>query len=324
MNAMDQCQTASNSVASVYPELWHYTTAIGLDGIFKSKQLWASNIRYLNDEEEFTGFFNKKLNSLIMNGIRDGLKTNGITHDDTQIYNASTNVLYALREATLKFDVYVTSFSHLRTAADSDDGILSQWRGYGHDGGYAIVFDTESLEKLLKDEGNKFSYAFGNFSNVDYVTDGLEVEHKEAIEWENSIQKTVARMIREDNFELVRDACEPIVFLATRHKHRGFSEESEIRIVVVLTSDEAFKSNLANGDLRPRKPVCFMERGGILVPYIKLFERAKGEEVTLPIKRIVVGPHPDKYKRQKSVQMLVDQLGIEAEVVVSSIPYIGR
>ena len=60
------------------------------------------------------------------------------------------------------------------------------------------------------------------------------------------------------------------------------------------------------------------------MPYIKLFERAKGEEVTLPIKRIVVGPHPDKYKRQKSVRMLLDQLGIEAEVVVSSIPYIGR
>ncbi len=37
-----------------------------------------------------------------------------------------------------------------RTA--QNDGLLSQWRGYGKDGGYALVFDSQKLEEALKDE----------------------------------------------------------------------------------------------------------------------------------------------------------------------------
>jgi hypothetical protein len=44
----------------------------------------------------------------------------------------------------------------------------------------------------------------------------------------------------------------------------------------------------------------------------------------LPISKIVVGPHPDKFKRQKSVQALLKQAQVDAEVTVSDIPYLGR
>jgi len=33
--------------------LGHYTSTVGLIGIFESKELWATNIKYLNDEKEF-------------------------------------------------------------------------------------------------------------------------------------------------------------------------------------------------------------------------------------------------------------------------------
>ncbi len=33
--------------------VYHYTTAAGLLGICTSKKIWATDIRYLNDSEEF-------------------------------------------------------------------------------------------------------------------------------------------------------------------------------------------------------------------------------------------------------------------------------
>jgi hypothetical protein len=54
---------------------------------------------------------------------------------------------------------YVTCF-----CGESDDeyvnqnGLLSQWRGYG-DGGFAIVFDTRGIEELLDIESRQFNYA---------------------------------------------------------------------------------------------------------------------------------------------------------------------
>lgn len=44
----------------------------------------------------------------------------------------------------------------------------------------------------------------------------------------------------------------------------------------------------------------------------------------MPIKEIVVGPHRDKLRRQQAVQMLLEELEIQAEVRVSDIPFLGR
>jgi len=37
-----------------------------------------------------------------------------------------------------------------------------------------------------------------------------------------------------------------------------------------------------------------------------------------------VGPHPERFKRQKAVELMLEQNGIKAEVVVSDIPYLGH
>src|SRR4051812_35401425 len=88
---------------------------------------------------------------------------------------------------------------------------------------------------------------------------------------------------------------------------------------------EVFEASQKAGDKRPEKSLQFWPRNGILVPYITLF----GNEVSLsgsklPIQRIVVGPHPDKLKRQKAVALMLEQHEIDAEVTVSDIPYLGR
>jgi|WetSurMetagenome_2_1015567.scaffolds.fasta_scaffold1664213_1 hypothetical protein len=43
---------------------YHYTSQRGLLGIMKEKKIWATNIRYLNDESEFDYGVNKVLEVL--------------------------------------------------------------------------------------------------------------------------------------------------------------------------------------------------------------------------------------------------------------------
>jgi hypothetical protein len=42
-------------------------------------------------------------------------------------------------------------------------------------------------------------------------------------------------------------------------------------------------------------------RGGLIVPYIEFFK-----ESTLPIKSIIVGPHPFQEKQRNSIRLLLD------------------
>lgn len=118
---------------------------------------------------------------------------------------------------------------------------------------------------------------------------------------------------------------EHIAALSCMHKHRGFSEEAEVRIVAVPTNAKLFALAQTAGDKRPKKPVEFAMKQGVLVPFIMLFGRQlSGDAENLPIRRVIVGPHPDKLKRKKSVELMLEEHGIDANVTVSDIPYLGR
>ena len=147
------------SVEDSYPELWHYTTAGGLMGILKSQQLWATNLRYLNDSEEFTGFFDRRLLGILKIGVMNGIAQAKMTPDGMQAIVASggdekleadlpNQLLHAIRTVSLQHQAYVASFCYTRPKIEND-GLLGQWRGYGSDGGYAVVFDTRTLVNMM-------------------------------------------------------------------------------------------------------------------------------------------------------------------------------
>ena len=322
------------SVAESYSQLWHYTDAVGLHGILTSQQLWATDIFYLNDAEEFTGFFDRKLLHLLKDGVQKGIVEARKTAQGLSAIKAiggsrvveeefPNNLLVILRAVTTSLKAYVTSFC----VTSSEDGLLSQWRGYGPDGGYAIVFDTKGLDELLLDEQRRYLYAFGHWGDVDYYDGdtGTGTAHIETLEWEVAIRDAIARFIVTRNLNAAAEELfQPVISLATRHKHRGFREESEVRIMAVTAGDEVINAARMAGDKRPKKPVYFTQRSGVLVPHIALFERPLGEAAKLPIRKIIVGPHSEKRKRQKAIETMLSQLGIEAEVVASDIPFIGR
>lgn len=327
------------SVIEGYSELYHYTTAIGLHGIVTSQQLWATHISYLNDAQELTGFFEHRLPKLLKvpvnSAIEEAYKSAaGRDHINTlggveKVKAELVSVLHtAIRDTTLRFNQpYVTSFCGALQGHALDDGLLSQWRGYGPDGGYAIVFDTQGLQALLEDESKRFHYQSLYWGDVQYYERGTspKVVLPETVEWESILHQAVERFILTQKREELEPLLEAITPLSSFHKHIGFFEESEVRIIALPSSAELLEEAQKAGDNRPRKSVRFLPRDGMLLPYIALFKCSPNEEAAkLPITKVIVGPHPEKLKRQKAVELLLKQCAIDAEVIASDIPYLGR
>ena len=102
--------------------LYHYTTISALIKIITRRELWASDCQYLNDgtelkyaEELFFAEFEK-------------LKLPELLDGDYNIAWRNSNY----------WRMFVTCFCE-------DGDLLSQWRGYGTDHGYALGFDSEAL-----------------------------------------------------------------------------------------------------------------------------------------------------------------------------------
>lgn len=323
-------------VVTQYPELWHYTTASGLKGILETQQLWATNVFYLNDAEEFIGFFDRKLEAILKDGVEAAIseasktpsgieRLQSLGGSERTIATIPRQFAEALRETSVKLPAYVASFCAREPGTTSHDGLLSQWRGYGHDGGYAVVFETEGLNQLLKLELANYQYSLGIWGDVDYFLAEDAARHAETLNWEQAIKDLMKNLIINGDTGLTEQLFSPIMSLAVRHKHQGFKEEREIRVAVFPADDELIEESRKAGIWINKKHIKTFIRQGLLVPYVSLFEPPNGSALPkLPIKKIIVGPHHDKLKRQKSVESFLNHVGVTAEVLVSDIPFIGR
>lgn len=327
-------------VIDAYSTVWHYTSEAGLDAILRSNHLWATNYRFLNDQEELRGFFSEKLPSLLERGTQLGYQRAVTTRNGrAEIASAGSADLYmdrfrkafhsSLQSVTLDLGVYVASFCYMPDGPDYKNGLLSQWRGYGEGGGYALVFDTRGLYQMLEQERQMYSHPFMNFGDVDYYDREFPLDgsrHEETVEWENSLVNIVSEIVSgEARFEDKSDLLfEPVVALATRHKHYGFREEGEVRISLVLWETHQLKMLDAGEATFPKKQIYHLNRRGVQVPFVKLFDGIPDDKRRLPIREIIVGPHAEKLQRAETVKMLLKELGSDASVRVSAIPYVGR
>ena len=326
-------------VTQEYSELLHYTTAGGLAGILGSGVLWASHASFLNDAEEITHFFDARPPTLAGDAIREFITKNiaapsvasKIESDggvDAVVQNAVEFATRPIRAATLKFNQpFIFSMSGPTGGRVAKNGLLSQWRGYGGDGGYAIVLDSKKFDHLLKQEGQTRHYQFAQWGDVYYY--GAETNQQpsseEVAQYEDSVKKGVVAMAQGQHPETVDDLYDAVTSLACLFKHWGFAEEQEVRVVCIPAAIDVATAALAAGDSRPAPVVKSFLRSGVPVPYLELFATAGKSEARgrLPIKRVIVGPHRDKVRRASAVEHLLRSNGYDSEVVCSEIPYIG-
>jgi hypothetical protein len=329
-------------VSEVYEKLYHYTTWGGLLGILQTKTLWATHYKFLNDYSEII-LFRDKLIPLLIPHVREAYEKL-IMHSphNVQKINEQGGLDHVIRHDTeavvdaqyraMGHEIYILSFcGQHKNPYFNDNGLLSQWRGYGAGGGCALVFDTQQFEEVLEIESKRFEYSPLFLCDLIYSDDDAKLD--EELSPDLSIIADVVKLffdrkklgekeiLSEEILEEIEKGYYPFVSCISRYKHRGFSEENEVRVVLLPTVlDQKYLGQASTGGviLKPEKERKFRDKNGQLVPYIELFNSI---DIELPIERIIVGPHKEKEARVTALGVMLRNT--KTEITCSDIPFVG-
>jgi len=275
--------------------LFHYTTAQGLLGILESSCLWASDLRFLNDAQE--GLYAKQL-------LVDELERmpNPVLQPDHRAYSHGQQAAESFDEyrRMLVEEIRTSAFGVFVACFCLSGDLLSQWRAYGTDHGYAVELSVEAIEAAAT--GRPLLAATG-LRRVQYGQDAAQAMVARALD------ATADFNLNHPGTKAWHKAVELTAMLATV-KDPGFREENEWRLIGALIPDGGVspKGSLLNSAIGFRAtPIA-------IVPYIKL---------PISIDAIVsvrVGPGRNGDVRQAGVEALLSACGSDAKVVRSTVP----
>jgi hypothetical protein len=198
------------------------------------------------------------------------------------------------------------------------NGLLNQWRGYGGNGGFALVFETRGIIRLMELELKCHFWTHLNIGEIKYsVTDWkCSRECKSLL---SDLEKFYGDFLNDRQSDPT-SAYKSFVASATLLKHQGFREEREVRIVASPTTELMLQSHRRAEPnrkfLAPPKSILTRERGGQEIRYISLFCDSK---MALPIKRVIVGPSLRQSENYESAMALSRG---RFEVIRSTTPYV--
>jgi Protein of unknown function (DUF2971) len=311
--------------------IYHYTTIEGCQGILENQVLHASNIAFLNDRKElrYVDDFIRCLVEARFNEMFSDLQTRKIMTERVDIpmlsQYESSNFIDSIHKISRKVSpIFIVSFCRANSIFVEQNGILSQWRGYGRDGGIALRFEVEQLESICKAESKKYVlmstfvgdviYGEGDPEFDDGIRRELEVFGKATPDIVEGILEAGGISHRFDGERAsLNDMYRPYNSIAPRLKHPGFSEEAEYRLAMSVWSGGPDPD-----DNRTQKQIHFRKRENYLLPYIKINEAT---DRPLPIDQIIIGPSSEMDRRIESIESLVRKCGVEAEILTSTIPF---
>ena len=184
-------------------KLFHYTDANALKSVLENGKVWLSDIRFLNDHNEY----------------KDG-EENIVRSFDEKLASENEDDSNKIKTALSGFiDSSKSSYTMICSFSQGED-LLSQWRGYCPKlGGYAIEFTNPDMkgfiaplhECIYEDEKKK--------SATDSLFD---------------LAKKVLINKKGDRTKLFQTTWSNIA----KFKNRGFSEEREMRLIVFKKKDD--------------------------------------------------------------------------------------
>jgi hypothetical protein len=320
--------------------IYHYTAQSGLYGILENQTLHATHYAYLNDTTEMVQI-KEQLKAITTPVVLEMYRTlakktkeaerkmetqGGIdtlaSHDTSTVIESLYRVTFGIDRKHKFFQPFVTSFCSHADEYAKKNGLLSQWRAYGREVGYALILRTKELADLLGEETKRYFYNPGGLGDVIYEGQE-ELFTKEFKALIGAIEQAAPAILRGEQAESIGLLFGPFVDAVSRYKHRAFSEEREVRLFMspmdepTLTSLKAeTPPKITDDDARSLKQVHFKEN---LTPYIVLFE---GINVKLPITRIVVGPHREKELRAQKIRRYLETKQLKIDVACSETPLV--
>lgn len=234
--------------------LYHYTDQNGFIGIVENKEIWATKIQYLNDDNEYklafdlaSKYLNKKL----------------LTETDEAVIFRLTRFKDTIKGIS-NLNVLVCSLSE-------NGDLLSQWRGYSRTlGGYSIGFDSEKLKEIIQGQGFVLRECVYDFAQQERL---IKVVVDETLEKYRDYEETSPNTSTTSS-DSSREFCSRLSLIAPIIKDHSFAEEKEWRII--------------NPQAMKYKNLDFRAGRSMLIPFYKVSLDGAG----MLIKEIIVGHTP--------------------------------
>jgi len=269
----------------------HYTSQAGLLGIVGTETLWATNIKFLNDEYEFQHAIDLIKEIIPTSNIKSDHRDHGIYKDFITSLEKQLKSLNNYRSES----IFTLSFSE-------ETDLLSQWRGYCPDNnGYCLIL---KIDEIL--ENAKSMYDNVHLVKCIYDKETKETQIKDTLNefWSSYIKSDD----KKERKNIIEKLSTEIMLLASYFKHPSFSEEKEHRIVVIL-------------DYAPDHDLKFREGKFSIIPYLELTAPRKC------IDTICIGPTSNKTLSRRALETFLDtKFGLpvifgDLEILYSKTPY---
>jgi DUF2971 family protein len=252
LNAWRDEQTAA---APAPPDIvYHYTNTSALISILKTRQLWATDALYTNDQTEV-------LHSLVML-----TRIVNETQKDRATDIATDMMLIAAEQFYTVVEVYLVCFCR-------NGDLLSQWRAYGQAGGYAIGFDSTVLKSITGNHVMLAPVLYHGSQQEQLIRDLVQrwrhlFKDAKLEEFDKQIRRLGAFVF-----------AQAFSFFAATFKNEAFREEDEWRLIyrrqVVIKDDSGLG-------------IDFRERKGMVASYAPMPLPAISQTV-VPVRHIVMG-----------------------------------
>lgn len=292
----------SNSL--IYPRnLFHYTTGYGLEGIIKSKVLWASAARYSNDLSEVLYARNLAL---------------PILENNKNLFNGKKRELYDLLKLSFANPDWPENEAFMISFCETDD-LLSQWRGYGPGNGYAIGFNLieETVVQMTTSQRLRLLLRPVDYDSGSQKDSLTEILKQSAL--------LLSRMLSTHDVDSIIPMVRANVIFSLAEwmytvKHPTFSQEQEWKLLgFPLKAVNKFPPFLEFGDAYDSyMGINTRVVGNRMVPYMEFIPK-KGRP--LPIVSVTCGPHIHQRLNARAIELLLVSNGFrDVQINLSQIP----
>lgn len=261
--------------------LYHYTSIRGVEGILKSKTVWASVLHFLNDSMEWKHAFELAQTQIV--------RRLGERRNENQ-WDRPLQELVGLLAHQI-WDVCVFSLSAMPNQ-------LSQWRAYcPAEGGYALRFRTVHLLGQLRAQGFELLRCEYDPKVQTKSIDAVLASALDKLPELATLQRDQTRIV-EVIHSTKQEVLHQIGKIAPTLKHPDFREESEWRAVKEVFGDDPGKD--------------YHIRGAMAVPHFNL--RLDANPGEFPIDEITVGPGPHQDLAYRGLASLANQARVRIKV----------
>jgi DUF2971 family protein len=272
--------------------LFHYTSAAGLIGILRERQVWASNVAFLNDSKEIDHAVD-----IAKLAVENSLRYAKWSSEQRDLLEEMRSYVGGAAKR-----YYVFSLSEERD-------LLSQWRAYcPPGGGYSVGFPSKQLKLMCAAQNFMLSPCVYNPTLQNAIVSEWLSGYLQQYEECRERGELEAGGRQRISWEFGQHIAQFGAFL----KHQAFEEEREWRLISPLIDESHSQIDFRSSSTR-------------IIPFFRfnLSDNANRQfpRIDDDVLTVVVGPTSDPPASQMAVQFLLTSLAKGAVSSSSSVPY---